>query len=91
MLASNTTPDVTRPQYVAPYSMPPATSPKPWGGISTWDEFAARPLTIEARLGFGTPLGLAGIATEYSLIPAFGLGCGAGTNAPNRSGAVRFT
>jgi hypothetical protein len=44
------------------------------------DEFAARPVTIESRLGFGIPTGLFGGALSYSPVPEVGLECGAGTN-----------
>ncbi|MEO7034978.1 MAG: hypothetical protein ABI548_13800 [Polyangiaceae bacterium] len=44
------------------------------------DEFAAHPVTIESRLGFGLPTGVFGGALSYSPIPALGLDCGAGAN-----------
>ena len=43
------------------------------------NEFA-RPVTIESRFGFGTPVGAFGGAVSYSPIPAFGVDCGAGVN-----------
>jgi len=42
------------------------------------NEFAARPLTIESRLGVGAPTGFFGGAISYSPIPALGLDCGLG-------------
>ena len=73
------------------YNMPP-----PPGGQATYPaagqpppegveqppeaEFAARPLTLELRLGLGAPTGLYGFGAIYSPIPAFGFDCGAGTN-----------
>src|SRR4051812_29836439 len=44
------------------------------------NEFAAHPVTIEWRLGVGTPTGVIGGALSYSPIPALGLDCGAGSN-----------
>jgi len=43
-------------------------------------EFAAHPITLEARFGLGTPTGVLGAAVSYSPVPAFGFECGAGTN-----------
>jgi hypothetical protein len=48
--------------------------------LSPWDEFAARPFTLEARYGLGSPVGFIGVAAELSPVPALALGCGAGTN-----------
>lgn len=64
--------------YNTPERAPPTApvSPAP----SPADEFAAHPLTLEARLGLGTPTGVLGVAVTYSPVPAFGFECGAGTN-----------
>jgi hypothetical protein len=42
--------------------------------------FADRPLSLNGAMGFGTPVGLAGAILEYSPLPWFAAGAGAGTN-----------
>ena len=42
--------------------------------------FDDRPLTVNATIGFGTPVGLAGAIVEYSPLPMLAIGVGAGTN-----------
>jgi hypothetical protein len=72
----------TPPAYRADASAEPnpfALSPRP-SERSSWDEFAARPLSLESRIGFGTPVGALGVAGELSPSPALALGAGAGTN-----------
>jgi hypothetical protein len=43
--------------------------------------FDDRPVQAEVRLGFGTSVGLVGLAAEYSLLDPLALGMGIGTNA----------
>lgn len=43
--------------------------------------FEARRLSLEVRLGLATPTGWYGAAVEYSLLPEFALGCGAGNSS----------
>jgi hypothetical protein len=64
----------TPPELATPIATPADPTPSPM------EEFAARPLTLEARLGLGAPTGLLGLAVTYSPLPAFGFDCGAGTN-----------
>ena len=71
--ASNT----ESPGYYTP-ERPPSTPPII--PSSPMAEFAAHPLTLEARFGLGTPTGVLGAAVTYSPVPAFGFECGAGTN-----------
>jgi hypothetical protein len=42
--------------------------------------FDDRPFGVNATLGFGTPVGLAGVILEYSPLPWLAVGTGAGTN-----------
>lgn len=42
--------------------------------------FDDRPFGVNATLGFGTPVGLAGVIVEYSPLPWLAMGTGAGTN-----------
>jgi hypothetical protein len=59
----------------------PVTAPAdPTPSPAPLEEFAARPVTLEARFGLGAPTGLLGLAVTYSPLPAFGFDCGAGTN-----------
>jgi hypothetical protein len=66
------------------YDSPPALiPPTPLPADPTHspaEELAARPVTIEARLGIGAPTGVLGLAVTYSPVPALGFDCGAGTN-----------
>jgi hypothetical protein len=41
-------------------------------------EWIARPFALEAQLGLGTPLGIAGIAADYSVLPWVSVLAGAG-------------
>ena len=42
------------------------------------DPWATRPIVAEAQFGIGTPLGLAGLAIDYSPVPILGLDLGVG-------------
>jgi hypothetical protein len=60
---ADTTDDADAPSATA------TAPPSPW---------ATQPLVLEAQFGLGTPLGLAGIAMDYSPVPILGLNLGVG-------------
>jgi hypothetical protein len=47
-------------------------TPDPWGSL---------PLVLEAQFGLGAPLGFAGVALDYSPVPAIGINLGVGLGA----------
>jgi len=53
----------------------PARAQTPDGAGSEW---VARPFALEAQLGLGAPLGLAGVAADYSVLPWLSAVAGAG-------------
>src|SRR5260221_2352922 len=58
---------------------PDGTAVQPAG--TSADRWYARPLALEGHMGFGTPLGLAGAAIDYSPFRWFGGGVGVGARA----------
>jgi hypothetical protein len=77
--ASNTPPASGASAQAQPVALIPSPRLAP-PEVSPWHEFAARPFTLEARYGVGTPIGFIGVAGELSPVPALAFGCGAGTN-----------
>jgi hypothetical protein len=61
-------------------------------GTGTPDPWATQPLVLEGQLGLGTPLGLAGIALDYSPFSILGLnlGIGLGLGGPQYAFASRL-
>src|SRR5580698_7812689 len=73
-------PDAAPPPPPAPTAVGPSDRP-----LSAW---ATRPLGLELHLGFGTPLGFAGVAVDYALAPAVSVEAGLGLGAAGPQGAV---
>jgi hypothetical protein len=69
-VAGRAAPDDRAPESDAAENAPDSPpTPDPWGSL---------PLVLEAQFGLGAPLGLVGIALDYSPVPAIGINLGVG-------------
>src|SRR5713226_9316342 len=79
------------PGYLAP-AQPGADRPVVERHETSSDRWYARPLALEGHMGFGTPLGFAGAALDYSPSRWLGggVGVGAGASGPQAAAMARF-
>jgi hypothetical protein len=67
--------------------VPLAEAPEPAALPEPPSPWATRPMTFEAHLGFGTPVGTLGVVVDYLVTPAFSLGGGVGLGSGPSDGA----